>query len=54
MAKTFRKALGELLDWMEGVVRPQKTEQNFVDLLGRLPREALLNGEAPEPSESRK
>ena len=35
MPGTFRKALGELLDWMEGAVRPQKTQQNLVDLLSR-------------------
>ena len=42
MRATFRTALGELLDWMEGVVRLQKTQQNLVDLLSRPPRRALL------------
>ena len=54
MRATFRKALGELLDWPEGVVRARKTQQSFVDLLARPPPTALLYGIVPEPSESRK
>ena len=54
MRATFRKALGELLDWMEGAVRPQKNEQIFVGLLGRPPPTALSYGIVPEPSESQK
>ena len=42
MAGHFLKALGELLDWMEGVVRVRKTEQDLVELLARPPRRALL------------
>ena len=38
----FRKALGELLDWMEGVVRARKSRENLVGLLARPPRRALL------------
>ena len=35
MVGTFRTALGELLDWMEGAVRVKKTQQDLVDLLVR-------------------